>query len=480
MPNESAHKQVSYADTLFASARFQEIAQGFEKSCGLKLHAYNLKSVPLTAPFVPPAYCETLQAGLDCPLYFDASYHVLAAPEARSTCAGLGHVVIPVMDNAGKQIANLVSDSCRFGPIDMEDLTEKAFKLKVFPDDLIAQADAVPLVPRDRALMAAQVLFAGIHDIAGGSGSQARVLSLITHHVASAESEDVPDAILLAALEYTGADWGYVALLDEGEGILAESASLESDHPLLPVLTGIGKWVTSTSEKVQVPSIAESSWSTHLAGGTPLGGGLVATPLKANDRVYGALVVGGGATGGAEVAAWSTALDFVADTGADALFIARRLVATGGGAMVDGSGAYNLRFLAELLEKEISRSGRHHRDLSLVMFHLATYAEWRSGLGRAAAEEALLQVVQVIRAKTRKINTLARVGDSDFCLVLPEADRQVAERVAQDLQNSAQAGSYHVQVNGGRKVLKATVETRTVSNPLALDAVLQEIVPGPE
>src|SRR5205814_1904934 len=106
------------------------------------LHAFNLQAVPLTVPFELPPYCQALHAGLDCPLYFDPHFHHADGPETRETCAGLGHVVIPVMDREGTQVANLVSQPCRFGPIDLEELSAKAFKLKVFPDDLIAQAES--------------------------------------------------------------------------------------------------------------------------------------------------------------------------------------------------------------------------------------------------------------------------------------------------------------------------------------------------
>ncbi|MHB8509155.1 MAG: diguanylate cyclase domain-containing protein, partial [Candidatus Dormibacteria bacterium] len=155
----------------------------------------------------------------------------------------------------------------------------------------------------------------------------------------------------------------------------------------------------------------------------------------------------------------------------DALVLARRLVETSGGGLVDlQSGAYNLNFLHELLEKEISRAGRHHHELSLVFFRAENYAQLLD-LGGGAAEAALAQMVDLMRNRTRKVNSLARVSDTDFCLVVPEAGREVAEKIAHDLGTAAESESFDVGVNGGRDRIKIKLSTRTVSNPRAADAV---------
>src|SRR5258708_38248109 len=160
-------QQLTKAEDLVASAQFRHLVQGFEKACGLKLHAYTAGAVSVDVPFQAPPFCQELQAGTDCPLYFNPDYHTADGPELRPTCAGLGHAVIPVQAPDGTPLLSLVSETVRFGPIDMEQITEKAFRLKVFPDTLAGGGAPGPLLRRGPALLPAPVALAG--------GARARV-----------------------------------------------------------------------------------------------------------------------------------------------------------------------------------------------------------------------------------------------------------------------------------------------------------------
>ena len=474
MEDENAPPSLGAAEELIASAEFQHLVQGFEKACGLKLHAYTVTAVPLDVPFDPPAFCQSLQTGMDCPLYFDPNYHIADGPEIRPTCGGLGHAVIPVKSIDGTPLLTLVSETVRFGPVDMEQITEKAFRLKVFPDTLAAQAESVPLAPRERVEFAAQIIFAGLHELVGGQSARASALGLIIRRLAGAAADEVPDAILAAAIDFCGADYAYISLLGAQAGVV-ESANVDTREPWYRILQGLGQWVVYAGETVDIPDVQESAWSQHLARQTPPPGGLVGMPLTSNGDVYGGIVIGG--ANKEKLAEWTAALAVFTSAGGDALVLARRLVQVGDGAMVDRpTGAYNLRFLEELLEKEISRAGRHHHQLSLVLFHLANYADLLSSVGDQSAESVLGQMVELIRSKTRKVNSLARVNETDFCLVIPEADQDVAQRIANELSALAEGTEYLTDVNGGKTQIRVNLKTSTVANPAAVDTAIETLV----
>ena len=287
----------------------------------------------------------------------------------------------------------------------------------------------------------------------------------------------MPGAIVAAALEFTGAEFGYVVLV--GDQGCDRAAGQPGARPRRdPVAHGLAEWVMHAGQTVEVASAAESAWCTHLAGETPPPVAMVGMPLKSDGKLFGGIVVGGNDRTALE--AWVSSLAVFIDAGADALLLARRLVASGGGVMVDKqSGAYNLRFLEDLLEKEISRAGRHHHDLSLVLFHTSNYDELLSRVGERAAEQAMAAVVELMRGRTRKVNSLARVSDTDFCLVVPEADQAVAERIAGELRTLAQTSPIAVDQDGKRSHIKVALQTRTLSNPRGVDAALQSIVPSP-
>jgi diguanylate cyclase (GGDEF)-like protein len=464
------------AEELIASPQFQHIVQGFERACGLKLHAYTVTAVPLDVPFDPPAFCQTLQAGMHCPLYFDPVYHTCDKPELRPSCAGLGHVVIPVKGTDGSPLVTLVSQPLRIGPVDMDEIATEAFSLKVFPDTLAAQAEDVTLAAKERIEFASQMVFAGLNDLVAGHSDQAGAVGLIIAKIADAAADEVPDAILAAALEFCDAEFAYINLVG-AHGEVVESGNVDTREPWYRILQGLGQWVVYAGKMVDLPDVRGSAWSQHLAREVPPPGALVGMPLSINGTSYGSIVVGGPERG--RLAEWTAALAMFTQAGGDALVLARRLVEVGDGSMVDGgTGAYNLRFLEELLEKEISRAGRHHHHLSLVVFHLSNHAELLSRLGNKRAELILGQMVELIRSRTRKVNSLARVSDTDFCLVIPEAAEDVAEKIADELCQLAQSADYSGDANGNAKI-RIVIQTRTVVNPPAVDVALQGLLLSP-
>jgi diguanylate cyclase (GGDEF)-like protein len=458
-------------DRMLESVQYRHLVQAFVQASGLELHAYSLEAVPLTIPFDPPHFCRTEQAGLDCPLYFDPRYNLSSAPEIRVTCGGLGHVVIPVMGPDGNQVLNLVSDSARFGPVDIEAMIERAFRLKISPDVLAEQAEAVPLVSQDRTLFAARVLFAGLHALAGGDPTQSGALEDLIRHVAVAPTELIPRAILDAIVDYTGADFAYINMLDDHFVEVAEASTLRTREQWWNVLNGISQWVVHAGQPIDLRDVSQSAWCRHLAGSPLPPSAVYGVPLV-RDGVFGAVVVGGNDV--AKLDRLRDSLALFVDACGDALHICRRLVEHGDGAMVDRSGAYNLRFLEELLDREISRAGRHKHELSVVIFHLVNYPDLIATLGAHGAEEVLSQLVELMRSKTRRVNSLARVSDSAFALVIPEADQAVADRIAEELRTVAQASAFGAD-DKGKPPIRINLRTRTVSNPSAVDSALDSL-----
>ncbi|MFN2464192.1 MAG: diguanylate cyclase domain-containing protein [Candidatus Dormibacteria bacterium] len=464
------------AEEILSMPQFHHVVQGFETATGLKLHAYTLAAVPLTLPVDPPRFCQLLQSDMDCPLFFDPSYHRAQRPELRRTCGGLGHVVIPIIDSDGTAIANLVSDVARFGPVDMEGVTELSFKLKIFPDDLAIEAEGVVLVDPDRAMLAAQSLFSALRELTAGEVAGARALSGLARALSQAEPDAVPGVLVSAALDFTGAEFAFVRLNDEAGAMLAEESSLAARQEWWRVLQGTAEWVLRAGRAVDLTDVSQSAWCRHLAGSVPPPAALTGMPLMNGSTVYGALVVGG--TDRSELGTWSAALGVLTTSAADGLVLARRLLQSHGGMVDPGTGAYSLRFLEELLEKEISRAGRHQHDLSVVLFHIANHADLISTLGPEAAEAALAQMAEMLRGKTRKVNSLARINGADFALVIPEAGVEVAKRIAGELGSFIRAETIPLEVAGASRGVRFNMETRAVTNPREVRAIM-DLVASP-
>jgi diguanylate cyclase (GGDEF)-like protein len=94
---------------------------------------------------------------------------------------------------------------------------------------------------------------------------------------------------------------------------------------------------------------------------------------------------------------------------------------------------FNKRYFLETLEREIARSHRYRRDLSLVMFDIDHFKKINDTFGHLAGDYVLKHLASTIKAKIRREDLFARYGGEEFSIVLPEIDgynaRQFAEKI---------------------------------------------------
>ncbi|QAT85315.1 FHA domain/GGDEF domain-containing protein [Corallococcus coralloides] len=94
---------------------------------------------------------------------------------------------------------------------------------------------------------------------------------------------------------------------------------------------------------------------------------------------------------------------------------------------------YNRRYFDEQLDREISRSRRYERVLSLVMFDLDHFKDVNDMYGHLAGDSVLKQLASTVRTRIRREDVFARYGGEEFALLLPEIHlagaRQLAEKV---------------------------------------------------
>lgn len=92
--------------------------------------------------------------------------------------------------------------------------------------------------------------------------------------------------------------------------------------------------------------------------------------------------------------------------------------------IVDGlTEAFNKRYLLDFLEKEMSRSLRYGRTLSLMMIDIDHFKRINDTYGHIAGDHVLREVAGLIRSRVRREECFARYGGEEFALVLPEAGR---------------------------------------------------------
>ena len=126
---------------------------------------------------------------------------------------------------------------------------------------------------------------------------------------------------------------------------------------------------------------------------------------------------------------------------------------------------YNKRYFVEFLERELTRAVRHKRSLAVLLFAIDNLGVIRAELGQLAGDIALREFCSRVRSVIRADELLARSGEEEFAVVLPEADvaeaRTAAERIRLFVARQPFAfntRTYPLTVSAGVAVLQSSEE----------------------
>jgi diguanylate cyclase (GGDEF)-like protein len=88
---------------------------------------------------------------------------------------------------------------------------------------------------------------------------------------------------------------------------------------------------------------------------------------------------------------------------------------------VDGlTQAYNRRYFNEALEREVNRSRRYQRVLSLIAFDIDHFKGINDTHGHLAGDNVLRQLSMAVKTRLRREDVFARTGGEEFGVLLPE------------------------------------------------------------
>lgn len=96
----------------------------------------------------------------------------------------------------------------------------------------------------------------------------------------------------------------------------------------------------------------------------------------------------------------------------------------------------NRRGFQERLAAETSRSLRHRRALSVVIFDVDHFKRINDTYGHPAGDRVLVEVSRRIAGQIREGELIARVGGEEFAWILPEADSSGALAAAERARNA--------------------------------------------
>ena len=94
---------------------------------------------------------------------------------------------------------------------------------------------------------------------------------------------------------------------------------------------------------------------------------------------------------------------------------------------------FNRRGFDAVLSRELSAAERYDRAGAVISLDLDHFKYTNDSLGHSVGDELIRRTGAVLAGRLRESDLLGRLGGDEFAVILPEADRAEAERVAADL-----------------------------------------------
>jgi diguanylate cyclase (GGDEF)-like protein len=88
------------------------------------------------------------------------------------------------------------------------------------------------------------------------------------------------------------------------------------------------------------------------------------------------------------------------------------------------TGLYNYRYFYKRLREEIFRARRFSRQLALVIFDIDGFKVFNDTYGHQSGDYLLEQLGRLLVSSVRSIDVVSRYGGEEFCVIMPEADRE--------------------------------------------------------
>jgi diguanylate cyclase (GGDEF)-like protein len=122
---------------------------------------------------------------------------------------------------------------------------------------------------------------------------------------------------------------------------------------------------------------------------------------------------------------------------------------------------HNQRALSEFLDREVARSQRHKRPLSILMFDIDKFKTINDTHGHLCGDFVLRELAECIRNTIRKEDMFARYGGEEFCMVLVETSAAEAHWAAERVRTTIEKHVFQFEKTPIKLTISVGVATTT-------------------
>ena len=98
------------------------------------------------------------------------------------------------------------------------------------------------------------------------------------------------------------------------------------------------------------------------------------------------------------------------------------------------TGLYNFRYIKNRLEEEVKRAQRFKHPLALIMADIDHFKEFNDAYGHLEGNEVLQNIAGILQLNVRVVDIVARFGGEEFIIILPEANKKEAHKIAERIR----------------------------------------------
>ena len=276
--------------------------------------------------------------------------------------------------------------------------------------------------------------------------------------------DEAYDVIGRLAARLFPTETGAVFALD-ASGTTLEAVATWGPHALDATRFPSGAcWALRNGQTHVVEETTSGVTCQHLP--TPVPSAYLCTPLSAQGKALGALFVATLSTG-RRIARLSEAKQRLAEAVAAQLGLGLANVELREILRIQSihdslTGLFNRRYMEETLEREIHRSRRGARPMSVLMLDVDSFKQQNDDFGHEGGDAVLRELGRLLKDSLRKEDIACRFGGEEFVLVLPDAALQDAARRAEQLREAVGRLSIAYQ---GRVIGPITVSVGVAAFP---------------